>query len=929
MPQSCHGAVRVAVAAAAAGMGGVALFRAGRLGYNVSVVMAQRLYNIVHIAFATTLAGVGGVAILGAGRLGHNCVIAVAQCRSRLGIGVAAGCADISRHAAARTGSLADGCLVGMARSRNRLGIAVTAAGASVGLCTVLGAGCRFHRLLISMSKGCGGIRCVAVAASGAGVGGIPFLGAGGCCHRSCIGVTGCRNRLGIGILAGVAAIGDAARLGAGGCRLADLLIAMHMVSLNRNHILGAVYHISGCTGRYTGEGQLRIGQRTGPDRAGGCRPGKGAAVIAAPGNLRQLPPIAPCRGNHHLDVAEALHGFRYLIGLGHRSASAAGIGADGRPVFPVGGNLNVCVGAVVSMGRGRNLNGVEPHLSAQIHPRIHANLLAVAGPVIGGRIAVNEVGCNAVVAADCIAGNRSGYRCRIRNLSASSLNIVEICLCNGGITGMGDGLLALQRIGIGGLADLQCNILSGQQLRIGIPAARAGIDGIAVVIRSRIIVAQCRHRFRIAVAAVGAGIGHAAGFCAGGCLSCRYLIVVYLCRRIGVQRAVCIEAARYYRLIHAAGIIAVHGKAHRTKRQADLLCLLRLRLSAGIIAPHAEHSADYSAAVQGIAANLIVAPVGSIGIAAVKIIALTQYVIEVASGVDNLEAVAGQVGCRTRIIAAPAAGPVAYYDILVKGIGLRTNGSAGLVCKLNAVIECNGRHASIFDHRSKLVDILNKVAVLIAALEAAEAHAAAGIAVIGIFIGAEVEVLAALACKVIDVLLDKRLGECHSRGVRHVNGTDGAVVAAGHSRQGRCRIQNRVHMSGAVEQGDDLNPSGIGRGKDFVHLTFGPLAGGIGGITGVTRLNCRFYCIAGIGGSVDSQRHVIQQEPHSVVSYRQHDMGIPVRLCFINERLDPIHSKVLSSAVQHGDLHIVPAGRSERRCREHANQHANGQQQR
>ena len=135
--------------------------------------------------------------------------------------------------------------------------------------------------------------------------------------------------------------------------------------------------------------------------------------------------------------------------------------------------------------------------------------------------------------------------------------------------------------------------------------------------------------------------------------------------------------------------------------------------------------------------------------------------------------------------------------------------------------------------------------------------------------------------------------------------------------------------MSGAVEQGDDLDASRVCSRKDLVHLTLGPLAGGVGGVVGVARLNRGFHRIAGIGFGIDGQRHVIQQEPHSIVSNCQHNMGVAVRLCFIDERLHPIHSKILSSAVQHGYLHIALIGCSEHRCREHANQHADGQQQR
>lgn len=161
--------------------------------------------------------------------------------------------------------------------------------------------------------------------------------------------------------------------------------------------------------------------------------------------------------------------------------------------------------------------------------------------------------------------------------------------------------------------------------------------------------------------------------------------------QKIGVQRTVRIEAARCHRPIRAAGIIAVHGKAHCTKGQAELLCLLRLCLSTRIIVPHTEHTADYRAAAKGTAANHIVAPVGSIGIAAVKIIILAQHVIEVTGGFDDFEAITDQIGSRARTIVVSAAGPVAYHNVLVKGTGLRTNRSTVLLANSTPLLNAMG----------------------------------------------------------------------------------------------------------------------------------------------------------------------------------------------------------------------------------------------
>ena len=859
MPQGCNGSIRIAVAATGAGMGSVTVLGAGGFGDYIGVIMPQGCYHIIDIALFAALAGIGGIAILGASRCGDHCVIVVAQGFGGFRISIAAGCANIGGYAAVGAGSLADRCLVVMAGCGNRLGIAVAAAGAGVGLAAILGAGSRNNRLLVIMAQLRHGVTSIAVAANLAGIGGVARLGASGCRYHGSIAVTGCRNGFGIAVTAVDAGIGDGAVRGAGGRRFSSLLIVMDMIRLNGHHILGAVHHIGSGASGHTGEGKLGAGLRAGLNGAGGGCTGEGCAVIAAPCNLRQLPPVVPRRGDDHLDIPEALNRFGDLIGLRHSSASAAGIGANGSPVLPVGGNLNVCIGAVVSMGRRRNLNGVKPYLSPQVYPGIHANGLTVAGPVIGGGVAVDEVGSHAVIAANGIAGNGGRNGSGIGNRSAGSLDVVEVCLGDGRITGIGNGLLALQGIDFGGLPHLQGNILSGQQLRVGIAAAGAGIDGVALVVGSSIVMAQSGHGFGIAVAAVGAGIGNAAGLGASGCLGGSGLIVMYLCRRIGVQGTVCIKAAGYHGLIEAAGIAAVHGKAHCPEGQADLLRLLCLRLCAGIIAPHAEHAADHRGRIDGCAAHLIVAPVGSIGIAAVKVIALAQHIVEVAGGIDDLEPVAGKIGCGAEAIATPAAGPIAHHDVLIKGVGGRASRCAGLVAVFDAVVKGNGGHARLLYHGGKLVDVLNEVAVLIGALEIAKAHAAGGIAVVGILVSAKVEVFAALACEVINILLDKRLGKSHRRAVRHVDGTNRAVIAASDSRQGSRRIQHRVHMSGAVEQGDDLNSGCIGSGKDLVHFAFAPLAGGVCGVTGIARLDCRFHCIAGIGFGIDGQRHVIQ----------------------------------------------------------------------
>ena len=397
---------------------------------------------------------------------------------------------------------------------------------------------------------------------------------------------------------------------------------------------------------------------------------------------------------------------------------------------------------------------------------------------------------------------------------------------------------------------------------------------------------------------------------------------------RIGVDGAVGVEAAGHDGRVHAACVGAVHGEAHGAQRQADLPGFLRLRLCAGIVAPHAEHAADHGGGTQARAAHLIIAPVGGIGITIVETVVLAEDIVEVACRVDNTEAIRGKVGRRAGRVAAPAAGPVAHDDVAVERVGRRADRGAHLVGKLDAVIEGDGRHARLLDHGGKLVDIFDEVAILAAVLQAAEAHGAARVAVVGVFIRAEVEVAAALARKVIDILLQEGLREPDGRVVRHVDGAARAVVAAVRPRQRGRGIQHRVHVARAVQQRNDLDAGFLGRGKELVHLAFRPLTRRCRRVGVVARADSRGDRVAGIRFAAHGERHVVQQEAHTVIAHREHDVRIAVRLGLIEEGLDPICRKIFSAAVQHGDLQIIAAG-SERHRRQHAQQHADRQQQR
>ena len=700
------------------------------------------------------------------------------------------------------------------------------------------------------------------------------------------------------------------------------------MVRLDVDDVAGTVDDIAGGTGAGAGEAQLGHGLRSGLDRAGGRSAREGRAVIAAPGNLGQLPPVAPRGGDDHLNIAEALHRGRNLIGGGDRRAAAAGISADGRPVVAVGGELDIGAGAVVAVRRGRNLNGVEADLRAQIHAGVHTRALAAGRPIIGGGVAVNQLGRDAVVAAVGIAGDGGRRAGGIADRRARALHPGQLRRGNGSVARPGNGRLALQRIGLGALADFQGHGDPGQLDRIAVAAAGAGIDRVALVVRRRVVMPQRRNLLGVALAAVGAGIGHAARCRATGLLRGRLLVIMDLRRGIRIQGAVGIEAAGHHCGVQIAGVGVAHGEAHGPERKANLLRLLCLGLGAGIVAPHAEHAAKNRGRAQRRAADLVVAPIGGIGIAVVKIVILAEDIIEVAGGVDNPEAVADQIGRRAGRIPAPAAGPVADHDVLIKGIGRGAHRRAGLVGERNAVVKGDGRHARGLDHGGDLVHILDEVAVLAAALETAEAHAAGGIAVVGVLICAEIKVVAALAREIRDVFLGERLRKRDGCAVGHINRPRRAVVAAGRPRERGRRIQDGIHVTRGVEERDNLDAGGIGRGQNLVHLALSPLAGGRRGIGLVARLNGGTHGLAAVGRAVHRERHVVEQEAHSVVANGEHDVRKAVRLGLVDECLDPVHGKIFAAAVQHGNLHVALAVRSQCRGRQHAENHAGRQQQ-
>ena len=104
-----------------------------------------------------------------------------------------------------------------------------------------------------------------------------------------------------------------------------------------------------------------------------------------------------------------------------------------------------------------------------------------------------------------------------------------------------------------------------------------------------------------------------------------------------------------------------------------------------------------------------------------------------------------------------------------------------------------------------------------------AEAHAAGIKSVVCVLIRAHVEIGAALAGKIINVLLQKGFRKGYRLGIGHVDGGLGVVIRQP-ARTGQFlrRGEDRVHVSGGIHQRNDGNASRTGVSNDVVHLGFG-----------------------------------------------------------------------------------------------------------
>ena len=267
---------------------------------------------------------------------------------------------------------------------------------------------------------------------------------------------------------------------------------------------------------------------------------------------------------------------------------------------------------------------------------------------------------------------------------------------------------------------------------------------------------------------------------------------------------------------------------------------------------------------------------------------------------VDHLEAHACKRFSRHRSIAAPAIRPIADHDIRVK----RAAGS--IVCKIDAIIERHRGHTGVLDQRGNRIDILHIIAVLAGVLQIAEAHRAAREHVVCILVRAHIEVLAALAREIIDILLHECLREGDSRRIRDIDGTSGAVVGAGLARERLGCIKDRIHMARCVDHWDDAEALGLRIGNDLVHFGLRQFVRREIIISLVARMDRRSDLLTGIGRAVHGQAHIVQQEAHAVVADRKHHIVEASRSGIVDDLLDAVHGKILSAAVEHDDGKLI-----------------------
>ena len=158
-----------------AGIGGIALFLAGRRGHNGSIVVLGRR-NIFRIAVAAVgiLAGIGHFALLRTGGRSGDfaCIVVVDDVYICINIAVVAVCAGMRRIALCSTGGRGYNCRILMtARRNNRVRFAFRADSTGMRGIACVGTGRRSYNRFILVARGLNRIRHIAVQAVFTGIG--------------------------------------------------------------------------------------------------------------------------------------------------------------------------------------------------------------------------------------------------------------------------------------------------------------------------------------------------------------------------------------------------------------------------------------------------------------------------------------------------------------------------------------------------------------------------------------------------------------------------------------------------------------------------------------------------------------------------------------------------------------------------------------
>ena len=325
---------------------------------------------------------------------------------------------------------------------------------------------------------------------------------------------------------------------------------------------------------------------------------------------------------------------------------------------------------------------------------------------------------------------------------------------------------------------------------------------------------------------------------------------------------------------------------------------------SAGGVAPQADHGADRlhdvgTIAIDCRAGNLLDTGLrGCNGIASGVASLSAQDIVPSFVGIDDLETLVGQYGGRAGRVTGIAGRPIADQDILIE---LNTV-ARGRVVVINAVIERHGGHVRGIHQPSNLIDIGRVLIILAVRNQLRKARAI-------ILIAAHIEVRAALAGKVSDVLLEHSLGKCHGGGVGDINRCSRTVIRTRLLSQAVRRVQDCIHMTRRIHQRDDLNALAVRIADDGFHLSLGqriPIWVII--VRLVARLDTGLHRVARerTVSTVNAvaEAHILQQEAQAVVADRQFQVVIIVILKRINDILDLAHGEILSAAIQMENLH-------------------------